>query len=327
MGEVDPKVAGIVDKAVSGEPIERSEARYLCDIEPYSKESFLLKWANHRLLEESSGGIGLIYSQIGVDANPCPGGCWYCSFAAQSNDWTGRAELPFDVVIEYCRILDEGGVHLISLMTTAGYDFDQYIDLLTVVRGAISENIAIMVNIGDFDLEGAKRLKAAGADVVYHAVRVGEGQITDLDPADRWETIDASVDAGIRISSGVGPLYRGVDKDAVVERMFDVAPYNPVCSGVTGLVNVPGTRMESYETISMEERRIYACIWQLVAGRGRAPFGGENTRWVDAGANPRGTVMLVGRERILADIDRARKELTGEGWNVPETRMPFCEIY
>lgn len=325
---MDAFVKEVVDRVLSGGKMLPEEALALCEqVKPYSQESYYLQWATHSMMSESSKGLGLLYSQIGIDANPCPGNCWYCSFAAEYNDWEGCAEVPLEAILEYCRIFSENGVHLISLMTTANYDFDQYLEVVSSARKVIAPQVAIMVNTGDFGVSEAKRLKEAGANVVYHAVRVGEGSITSLKPERRWETIRAAMDAGLRISSGVEPMYHGVDLRETVARMFEVAEIDPVCSGVGELVCVEGTKMAHCEKISKEERRILAGVWQLVAGRGKAPFGGLNTRWIDAGANPRGTEMLIGEDRIKADIARCRKELVENEWKVPDNSIPFWELY
>lgn len=300
----------------------------LCNrVKSYTQESYYLQWAAHELMHEASHGRGLLYSQIGIDANPCPGNCWYCSFAVCNNNWDEKAEVPLDIILEYSRILSESGVHMISLMTTANYSFDQYVDIVRAVRGVIASNVAIMVNTGDFGLGEARRLKEAGATAVYHAIRVGEGAITSIDPEVRWATVHAAMEAGLRISSGVEPVYRGVSLEDVVKRMYQVAELNPVCSGIGELVCVEGTKMASYERMSKEEQCILAAVWQLVAGKGRAPFGGANTRWIDAGANPRGTEMLVGEDRIKQDVEQARKSLEDNEWAVPSNDLAFCELY
>ena len=322
-------VEGAVDRVVTeGGSLAPDEALMLCEqVTPYSQESYYLQWAAHELLHDASRGKGLLYSQIGIDANPCPGNCWYCSFAACNNNWSEKAELPLDIILEYSRIFSENGVHMISLMATANYSFDQYIDVVGGVRSVIAPNVAIMVNMGDFGLDEARRLKEAGATAVYHAVRVGEGAITSIDPEVRWATIHAAMGAGLRISSGIEPVYRGVDLSEVVRRMYQVAEIDPVCSGIGELVCVEGTKMASFERMSKEEQRILSSVWQLVAGRGKAPFGGANTRWIDAGANPRGTEMLVGEDRIKRDIEQARKSLEDNEWVVPDNDIAFCELY
>ena len=323
---VDQTIIDIIDGAVEGH-ITPEDARKLLDIEPFSTESAYLQACARQLTFASSGGRALIYSQIGIDANPCPGNCAYCSFAVINNDWSDLAELSLDEILAYVSTLKEAGVHLVSLMTTANYDFEKYVQVVSAVREALGPEIAIMLNYGDMDLDQARRLKEAGGTIVYHAIRVGEGVITELDPAVRWATLDASIEAGLIPSSGVGPLYRGIDKDAVIERMFQLKDYDLICSGVTELHAVPGTSMEDCVPVNAEEKRIYACVWELVAGPGKAPFGGQNTRWIDAGANPRGLVELANeRGRILDEAARYRKELKREGWTVPETGA-FWELY
>ena len=327
MRGVDPFVEEAVLGVLSGESLKPEVARRLCDVAPYSAESYCLQWGTHQLLHEASGGRGLVYAQIGLDAKPCAGNCLYCSFAACNSSWRDDEDVPLDLILDYSRILEENGVHLISLMTTMGFDFERYLEIVAAVRERISPDIAVMSNIGDFDDGQARRLKGVGVDMVYHAVRVGEGVITSLDPEVRWSTLRSAVRAGMRVSSGVEPLYQGVDKDAVVERMFQIRDFDPVCSGVGELVSVPGTKMASCVTVTKEQRRIFQSVWQLVAGRRKAPFGGENIKWVDAGTTPRRPTMFADREQLVRDIAAARAFLMRNEWDVPARPLPFWKIY
>lgn len=325
---MNERTKNLVDSVVEGGSLAPEDALYLCtETKSYSPESYYLQWGSHELIQRASGGRALLYSQIGIDANPCPGNCWYCSFAAKNNDWKDKAEVPLDQIVEYSRILDDAGVHMISLMTTANYDFQQYLDVISAVRETIKPNVGIMVNTGDFDYDQAVKLKEAGGDIVYHAVRVGEGKITSIPLEKRWDTVHAAIDAGLRISSGIEPMYHGADIEEAVQRMYQIAELDPICSGIGELVCVEGTPMENYENITKEERRILDSVWHLVAGLGKQPYGGMNTRWIDAGANPRGTEMLVGEERIRSDVERARAELVANEWTVPSQDTPFWKLY
>ncbi len=324
-------VREVVDRVVAGgDPLTFAEARRLCDdVQPGTSESAYLQQGAWDMVREASSGYGLLYTQIGIDANPCPGNCACCSFAASVNRWAER-ELSLDEVLEYARIFDANGAHLISLMTTAAYDFDRYVEVIAAVREVISPNAALMINTGDFDLDQAKRMKDAGGDLVYHAVRIGEGITTSIKPQRRWDTLRAAREAGLRVSSGVEPLYRGIDLGAVVGRMFEVALFDTdlLCSGVSPLVVVEGTKMAPLEPVSEEERRIFSGIWQLVVGAGKVPFTWRNVRWADAGVSPRHLAQLdVDEERIAAAMQANRAALEAEGWTVPDRVLPIWGLY
>ncbi len=323
---ISDSVKNIVTKVFDRQALDHDEVKLLYTLPSYSPDSYHIQWAAHAILQEASKGQGYIFGQIGLDANPCPGNCVFCSFAACNSPWTDKAELPKDVVVEYARIFNEGGVHLLSLMVSANYDFDQLVDIIAAVRKVIYPKVALMVNMGDFDAPEAEKLKAAGADIVYHAVRVGEGVLTAISPQRRWDTIKAAQGAGLLVASGIEPLYHGSDIDEIAQRSLEVAALPPVFTGVCDLICVEGTQMADCSSITAEEKRIARAACHLTMGRGKTAFG-ENVRWVDAGANPRMTKMLVGEDRIKQDIERAKADLIANEWRIAERDAAVWEVY
>lgn len=323
---VDAAVRQAVEKVFAREALTTADVRALYTVAPYSLESYYIQWAAHTIVREASHGQAYLFAQLGLDATPCPGNCQYCSFAAQNYPWKDKAELPLDTILAYCRLFNDNGAHLISLMVTASYDFNQYVDVVRAVRAQIDPGVSIMCNMGDFGPGQAKQLKAAGADIVYHAVRIGEGVITGLSPETRLRTIHSAMDAGLQVAVGIDPLYHDADEDEVIQRMLDNAALAPVFTGVCALVNVAGTKMANAKTITAEKRRVAGAACHLTMGRGKTAFAG-NVRWIDAGANPRGTKLLTGEDRIKADFEQAVQDLIANEWQMADRSQKLGEIY
>lgn len=79
---VDERVMQIADDAAHGTAATRDDALNLLGFDGYSVEAAYVCARARQIGERACHGIGLIEGQIGVDANPCPENCKYCSFAA-----------------------------------------------------------------------------------------------------------------------------------------------------------------------------------------------------------------------------------------------------
>ena len=173
---LDERVMQIADAALEGEAPSRDDVLYLLGFDGYSVEAAYVCARAREIGVRACGGIGLIEGQIGVDANPCPENCEYCSFAAVNSGIVDNGvgaetsfEVPIDEIVRYARMLDQKGVHLISLMATAGLPFDRYLEMVAAVREAIAPDQIILANTRDLTLAEAQALKAAGADAAYPA--------------------------------------------------------------------------------------------------------------------------------------------------------------
>ena len=303
---LDKSVESIVDRAIEGESPCRDEMLMLMGIDVESAEAAYVRWGAKVLGRRASGGVGQIYAQIGLDATPCPENCAFCSLAARNNSSKGRAEVPDDEITHYAGVFDEAGVHLISLMATAAFDFEHFLQVATAVRNVVGDDMPLMANIGDVTSEQAHRLKEAGVQAFYHAHRLGEGVITDIAPEKRLAT------------TAVEPVYRGIPREDIADRMLEAISQKPYCSGVGVLTAVPGTAMEREEPYTRREASYFACIMRLAAGTS-IPFGTGcgNVVWTDAGANPRGRDLSTDPDFLRRDVRRLRKELARDGWDVP----------
>jgi biotin synthase len=201
-------------------------------------------------------------------------------------------------------------------MTTADYSFERFCEVAGAVREVVHPKIALMANIGDFDLDKARALKDAGIDVVYHAVRVGEGAITSIAVERRYETIEAVRAAKLLLMSGVEPIYAEQDDAAVIDRMIEVSSWDLVCSGLGSLRTVRGTRMQDFHPLSRPRYAVLSALFRLLAGT-HIPYGSENSCWCDGGTNPRDNHMFPGEDTIAASMSALKSSLEDNEWHVP----------
>lgn len=314
----------LCQRILDGGEATREELRSALEIEPGTPQAKLLRETERTLAKRGNGGYGYIYTQIGLDATPCPGNCHFCDFAACNKMQRGRAEVPVDSILHSCELFAEGGAHLISLMTSAAYDFEKYLGVIERARAVVGDDIALMANTRDISLEEAQALRRAGADCLYHAIRLGEGVITGLDEDTRWRSLDNAVAAGLAVSTAAGPVYQSEGPDSpyyqtgeqIVDRMLRVLAYDNICSGVTSLHAVPGTKMENVKPLGKLKMQVVDGVFQLAA-RGTLPHGGcGSIPWIDAGVDPRARGFEDNDERIRESFAAARARLAQSGWKL-----------
>ena len=321
---IDRDVERIVDDAVAEKLATRDDLLFLMRFAANSPEAAYVRWGSDAIGRKAAHGIGKIYAQIGLDATPCPENCAFCTLSARNSKMKGRAEVPDEDIVDYARVFSDAGVHLISLMATAAYDFDHFLQVARSVRGAVSPDMPIMANIGDITLDQAKQLKDAGVQVFYHANRLGEGRITGIPPARRVATIDAVRNAGLSLMSAVEPVYKGVSDEEIAGKMLEVIDLQPICAGVGVLTAVPGTAMGNAEPISRRRDMFLASIMRLAAGTSIPNgCGCGNAIWTDAGTNPRGRNLSTNPDFLRRDVKRLRKQLIRDEWIVPDRPLPL----
>lgn len=318
-----PQVEEICARALGGDDATGAEIAALLEVEPGTDQAHVLDRTQETLARRGNAGLGYVYAQIGIDANPCPGNCHFCSFAACNGLARERAEVPFDQILHVAELFARNGVHLISVMSSAAYRFERYLELTDLLRDAVGDNVALMANTRDLTSGEARALADAGADCLYHAIRLGEGVITGLDEARRWETLSNARAAGLAVSTAVGPLYQPVPnspyrqtKGQIAERIRQAIACKPICSGVTTLHAVAGTKMANVKPWPAGKLGVMGSVFQ-VAARDTIPHGGyRSIRWVDAGLDPRERGYASDDERLTSRIRELHRSLEADGWQV-----------
>ena len=327
---MDERAMRIADAACEGRAPSHDDVLYLLGFDGYSVEAAYVCARARQLGWELCGGVGLIEAQIGVDARPCPENCRYCSFAARNAGTAARAqslsdavsagapEVPLEEIERYARLFDEQNVHLISLMTTAALPFGRFLEMVRAARAAVAPDMLIMANTRDLSSDEAAALKEAGADIAYHAVRCGEGRLTDIAPERRRETIRNVRAAGLALMCGIEPLWMELDHGELADRIMEVPAFGAFATGACGLTPIAGAPLEGVTPAPRAAIRYVAAIARLVCGRA-VRFGGVGGAvWVDAGCDPRARGKGSSREWIVRDIRRARRQLEQDGWRVPD---------
>ncbi len=317
----DEQVKTLVDAACKGVRLTAEQLVTLLDVAEGTPTAEYVREKADGLSRAACKGRGFIHAQIGLDRLPCPENCRFCLFAACNK----RAEdggpflVDLDDVVHAAKLFAAGGAHLISLMATASYPFAQLEKAIRLAHEA-APNVALMVNAADMDIDQAKRLREVGASVAYHALRLREGEITDIKPEARKATMRAIRDAGLQLMTGVEPLFIQATSAEIAQVMCQIRDFSPYCTGVCKLTKSDHANC-SLSSASLERVRYVACVLRLAVGLS-VPVGCAGAvAWVDAGCDPRGRGYATNDETLRKKLVQVRQDLERAGWVVPD-KMP-----
>jgi biotin synthase len=152
--------------------------------------------------------------------------------------------------------------------------------------------------VGDQTLENAVKLKEAGYQGVYHALRLREGTDTNIDPGQRKKSIRHFQEAGLSVGTCVEPVGPEHSSGEIADMILFTASFLPAFSGAARRITIPGSPLESYGMIS--EMRMAQIVAVTRLGMPHAVKGncthepcslgaiaGANLFWAEMGANPR----------------------------------------
>ena len=317
---IDKRVRSIVDEAARGCAPSHADVMYLLDFDACSDEATYVCACAREIGMKACGGRGFVYAQIGIDQTPCPMNCRFCAFAAVNTDMVTNdsqfLEVPLERIVHLARLFDAEKVDLISLMATAALDCDRYLEIVEAVRSNVSEGVAIMANAGDLSYRQFVALKRAGATCAYHALRLGEGRLTSIDPDVRRRTMNNICEAGLRLMTGIEPLYCGVNMQEVADIICSMPSSGALCMGACKLTPVQGVDLLDLEPAPIEFVRYVAAIARLVCGTTVEVGGIGGAAWVDAGCDPRARNYGDDDETLRGKIARARLQLKQDGFDV-----------
>lgn len=324
---INPRIVELVDKGLAGEGLEESEIIELLKVNPYTAEGSHIRWGGWMLSRKASDGVAEIHAQIGMDASACAKNCEFCSFAACNGLRPPKLEMPKDEVVEYAKAYDEAGVNLMCLMVTASYDFDQFCEMGVAVREVINPEMPLMANIDDFSLEQAKKLKSSGFDAVYHVVHMGEGEITNIAPETRIQTMKNAKAAGLALSSCVEPIGAEHTPEEIAKRIKQLMKLEPLSSGVGLRVAVPGTRFVNDPPKGKIDWCFISGVFRLAVGAKPSLCGNtylaadssSNYGWAEVGTNPRDDAERTGQTvGIGHGVQESKYGFLSVGWKILE---------
>lgn len=274
----------------------------------FSSEAAQIQAASRQLSERLSEGLSEVHAQIGVNIGPCPKNCAFCSFAACNSIFAERIELAVDEVIARVQGFERDGANAIYLMATAGYPLSRFLDYGREVRRAISPATIPIANIEDLAKHDAVRLKNAGVNGIYHALRLGEGKDNTIQPEKRLATFRHAREARLLLGTCVEPVGPEHTIAELVEKTIINREAKPVFSGAARPIPIPGTPLAHYGMVSEARMAHILSVVRLAVGcaiPGNCTHeptvigsaAGANLLWAETGSNPRD---------IAADTDKGR---------------------
>lgn len=283
--------------------LTRAEALELLHAENLSGDYYEILKAANSLSRKEYDNRAYIFSQIGLNASPCPMNCKFCSMAA-SNYVMGTTFQKTMEDIEDLKLmagqLAEDGTDDLFLMTTADYPVDEFLAIGHAIRQILPDHVRLVANIGDFDLQTAGRLKAAGFTGVYHIHRLREGADTDILPEKRLATMDSIKSAGLELYYCIEPIGPEHTYEEIADEMFRAREYGVEAMAAMRRTPVPGTPLAQKGMISSVELTKIGAVTRLVTRPARSMnihevtpmslLGGINQLYAEVGSNPRDRV-------------------------------------
>ncbi|GFN23492.1 radical SAM protein [Thermanaeromonas sp. C210] len=318
----------LVDKAKSGELLNREEMAMLFEIDPFTPESAYIRYASREISSKVSNNTAEVHAQVGINVGCCARNCKWCSFAAASKVFGRMSVMSTEEIVRRCRQAEEQGANAVYLMATGAFPFGHLLEIIREVRRALTPDAVLIGNVDDFTVKEAYALKDAGLDGVYHALRLREGKDSSIEPARRMATMRAAREAGLALGTCVEPVGPEHTTEELVEATIVARECGAVYSGCMRRVAVPGTELGERGMITearqahllavirlATQQEIVGMCWHEPSTLG--PLVGVNVMWAETGSNPRDT---------HEDCERTRGRSVGEvkrmyweaGWRVLE---------
>ncbi|WP_455276669.1 radical SAM protein [[Eubacterium] cellulosolvens] len=307
---LDPEVINIIEKVFVDKILTKDEIFYLLNTPDHSIEAGFIMASADSISRNACDGKAEVHAQIGINLSPCLYDCKFCAFAAQNKIFNGRNELSIEEITQSAMKAEREQANAIFLMATGDYPFDKFIEISEKVREKLKPETIMIANIGDFDYNESKRLKEVGYTGIYHAVRMGEGKDTKIDPKTRFNTIRAAQKAGLLIGTCVEPVGPEHSIDELVEKILIGKEMKPCYSGVMRRIQIPNSELSKYGIISEYRLAFLVAVVRLVMGKKLigncthepnilGPISGANLFWAEVGANPRDTTAETSKSRGL----------------------------
>ncbi len=325
---INPEVECVIDRALAGEEITPPEARTLMSVDVNSDEMYALMATADELTKRQFGNRGEVFAQIGINFWPCPKSCGFCVFGENWGLTKERVELDSEEVVARAKVFEEAGANAIFLMITADYPFDRYFEIAESVRDAISPDLPLVANIGDFGPHEADRLLETGFQGVYHVFRLREERDTEIAIEARVATLEAVSESNLDLSYCVEPIGPEHPPEELVEEMFRGKEYGAVNHACMRRTPIEGTPLAAVGEISEWEMARAVAATRLVAGDTIRAMGvhepsllslraGANQIYAETGPNPRDTVddTETGRGR---SVQQCRRMLWEAGYTALE---------
>ncbi len=320
----------LIKKSQSGAILGQDELCFLLGLPADSAASYAVMAEAARISKELSGGKAEIHAQFAVNLAPCACNCMFCSFAQKNGVFKNSSEISLEQALLQAQQFEADGAHALYMMATAHYALERFVELAQEVRKQLRPETVLIANVGDQSLNNARRLKEAGFAGVYHAVRLGEGRDTGLDPEKRKQSIRNFQEAGLSVGTCVEPVGPEHSNEDLAAMIAFTASLKPAFSGAARRISIPGTELARRGMIT--ELRMAQIVAVTRLGMPRSvlgncthepctlgAFAGANLFWAETGANPRDTEAKTeeGRGESVPSCTTLFQETGWEVWAGP----------
>lgn len=315
------KIDDLIEKSQDHGKFTKGELMAMLAYAPESSESYRIMAEASRISRELTGDKAEVHAQFALNLEPCVCNCLFCSFAETNGIFQQKNQISPEEAVFSARQLEEEGANAIFMMTTAQYPFGKFLEMARQVRSSLKHETTLIANVGDQPLTNAVRMKDAGFDGVYHALRLREGMDTAIPPEKRRESIRNFQEAGLKVGTCVEPVGPEHSNEEIAGLILYTASFNPAFSGAARRISIPGTTLAGKGMISELRMAQIVAVTRLAVPRtvlgncthepctvGAAA--GANLFWAEMGANPR---------------DTKEKTETGRGHTISRCRTIFQE--
>jgi len=321
--KISPKVAGILDRAGEFAGIRRDEALFLLGLDLNSKETYAVMETANRLSREQFQGKGENHFHIGLNVEPCPFNCSFCSLTLKAGLFKERVEFPEEEVLRWAKLGEAQGADALNLMTTGTFSFERLLEIGRWLRREVT--VPLVANTRDINHREGEKLLDAGYRGAYHALRLGEGKDTPFKREKRIRTIRVLKEVGLLWMNCVEPVGPEHALEEVVDLMLLAREHQATYSGVMRRINFPGSPMDRYGMITEQEMARMVAVSRLVMGdvprahcthepHSLSLLAGANLLFPEVGSSPRDGKADTGKGRGKS-LAACRNMLVETGWN------------
>lgn len=292
------QINDLITKAFNDERLNNAEIVSLLSLPTTSPEAWLVLASSRALSEQLCEGKAEIHAQFAVNLAPCPKNCMFCSFAASNGIFKTATKLSLKDAVDAALTFELNGANAIYLMATASFSLEEFCEYGQEVRLNLRPETCLIANVGDQNEKGAMILRASGFNGAYHALRLREGDDSDINPDDRLATIRALKEAGLIVGTCVEPVGPEHSNEELANIILFTAELAPAFSGAARRITIPGTDLAARGMISELRMAQILAVTRLamphaVKGNcthepcGVGAMAGANLFWAESGANPR----------------------------------------
>lgn len=317
---IDPIVENILKKGDDLQGLNEAEAKKLLSLALGSKEVYALMETANRISRQQFGGKGENHFHIGVNVEPCPYNCRFCSLAAKAGIFTERVEFDEEEIVEWAKIGEAHSADALNIMTTGSYSFDRLLEIGRLLSREVS--IPLVANTRDINHREGERLLKAGFVGVYHAIRLGEGRDTPFKIEKRVKTITVLRDVGLLWMNCVEPVGPEHTIEEIAWLMVLARRYGAIYSGVMRRINFPGSPFEDKGMISELEMARMVAVSRLVMG---------DVPMAHCTHEPHAASLLAGANLFFPEVGSSPRDekpdtRQGRGKSLTSSRQLFLEM-